>query len=250
MLRNIWFYFWFLAIFAAIMFFSKSNVFSFRRFPAQLATKNIVIGELHFVQKKNIQDIVLGISYANIAYGAHQGNAPSAAISVTNMDSVLWLIANMERAASVDIAQLLTNASDRERILTTHMKTIHTLIGSASSVAPWLEAFITNVQLEYNACKANKEQADAAYIAWLNDNNASLVAGGYDSAQEQGACETQKRIILNAYGPIATKLSTYLTTLQSQYAFMEQHFDTLVHSYDLFEPGVLEELQSVRDALE
>lgn len=249
-IKNPLLYVWFVLVLGGTFYLTKIDALGFELFPTQMATISVEGGQVYYVSKKYITDVVAGVAYSNVSYGLGQAwGVNNTNINVNDMDSLLRLVQEMEGLAKTDLKQILTTTTDKAWYIATYVDKVDKALNVADRILPVLGSHLHLLTMEYRACDSQKKAADTAYNIGLSKNDGAVAQGGYQDAMEYGSCQTKKRIQIKAYGPIQQKLQALVEVLQNQRNFLQSNKDIITSDSDLFEPGKLENLMQVRDAI-
>ncbi len=247
--KNGRFYLWFVAILLAVFFFWKQEVFWFKRFPTDMAIENQKVWTLHYVNKKEISDTIVGITYASVQYWNNELSTYIWDVKVDNISDLLKFTQKLKMNSKISINSLLKHTSDRKVALTLYQKSINKLISQSKGIIPSLKNFIQQHEMKYRFCESWKQAADSLYSRWVSNWQEWYAEWWYKDAKEHWACMTEERIVINAYTPLLDNINIYYQKLLLQQKFVENNFTLLVSNYQLLEWENLENIMRVKQEL-
>jgi len=244
-IKNKRFYAWFLTIMILYVVANYSNVRSSSWFTPRVTVENTVIWNRSFVPKKQINDLVLWITYSNVTNWDLNRDIGSK-INVEDIASLVRFSQKIEIISNYDIYKSLKETTNRKYILDEHIKNLNDMYNQCQSMIPNMSNYIKNQQLEYTNCNNSKKQADTYYTQWIEKWDWALVDYGYRQATEYGDCETKQRITINAYTPIFEKIKNNYEKVKGQKEFIEKNYNLLVSNFELIESAQLDELLKLK----
>lgn len=165
------------------------------------------------------------------------------------MKSLLAFVEYLKGLYAVDIGSLVQHTNPAQSI-NEYLQETERALAKAEKVSRLLGDRLHLLEMEYRACKSNKDSADTRYTRGLSINDGAQADAGYQDAKEYGDCATKIRIELRAYKPIEQKILQYYAALSRRYDFLAQNKGIISSQTDLFEGKKLEEMIEVRDALQ
>lgn len=204
------------------------------------------VASTQYIQKRSLDDSVIGIVFAGIWLG-NKSFAPSSLAG--NGNNPLEIIEWTRQLAQVDIVELLTNASERSNVLLSYNQNVDQALKKASEIEDNLRADIANYTTEATACESVKKWADQEYFAAITTNDPSSLNTSLKESIEQGKCSVEYRILINANTTLLSKVSLYRIALARKNEIVTTNQELLLENMWLVNSTVLDQLLILRKQL-
>ena len=236
LITNIRFYAGIVCMIFLMLWFSKTDVLSFRWLPSLSVSTSIKQSDMTYLSKQKIADQAVLLTYANITLWHEWWTSSMAWLEDLDGDTVskaLLSIKNLQTIRSTNVLQMKDSQSNREWISTLLQQWQTTLLQS-QSIASILQWSIAESQSQVNGCTSQKSQADEMYRQWLAANNATMIEQATTQAQQSSTCISTAGVSVKSLNGVLTNLNTemiktqkYITLVQNNQSLITQHTDLL-----------------------
>jgi len=236
LITNIRFYAGIVCMIFLMLWFSKTDVLSFRWLPSLSVSTSMKQGDLVYVAQQKIADNAVLLTYANITLWHEWWTSSMAWLEDLNGDTVskaLLSIKNLQTIRSTNVLQMKNSQSGVDGLSTISQQWQTTLYQSQAIVS-LLQWSIAESQSQVDGCTAQKTQADEMYRQWLAANDATTIEQATLQAQQSSTCistagvtvKSLNGVLLNLQSEIE-KTQKYITFITTNQGLITQYNDLL-----------------------
>ncbi len=237
-----------------MLFFTKTDVFSFRWLPSLSVSTTIKEIDTTYISQQKIADNAVLLTYANISLWHEWWSSHTAWLEDLNGDTVskaLISIKNLQTIRSTDVLQLKTSQWWVEW-LSTVLQQWNTALSQSQNIVVSLQGSIAEAQAKVDGCTAQKTQADEMYRQWLAGNNSLLIDQATTQAQQASVCISTSGVTVKSLNGVLLNLQSEVTKTQKYITFVNTNQRLITQYNDLLGgevPSQLVQLQNEYESL-
>jgi hypothetical protein len=150
---------------------------------------------------------------------------------------------------STDIVSYLEQSNDKAAAVDTLLGQLQYYRDVGDTHKDTLQSVISENTEEYTRCTKEKTSADTAFYTALRAGDGAQVHQSIEDAKTSWVCQTQARVMLNAYKAMQERTIAVYTNMWNLSILLQQNRDNIVNHFDLFAWTSLEKLIVIRNAL-
>ena len=237
-----------------MLFFTKTDVFSFRWLPSLSVSTTIKEINTSYISQQKIADNTVLLTYANISLWHEWWSSHTAWLEDLNGDTVskaLISIKNLQTIRSTDVLQL-KNSQWWVEWLSTVVQQWNTTLSQSQNIVASLQWSIAEAQAKVDGCTAQKTQADEIYRQWLAGNNSLLIDQATIQAQQASVCISTSGVTVKSLNGVLLNLQSEIIKTQKYITFVNTNQNLITQYNDLLGgevPSQLVQLQSEYESL-
>ncbi len=217
------FYLWFVLVFAAIILFRDQEVFGFRRFPVNSALDAKNLWEMKYIYKKDINDLILWITYTSMKVAKNQINIDVTNIKVDDVEDLMKLKIKLESLARTSLQSLINTADNGWLNLELYYKSLTKTLNQAKLVIPSLVNLVKQYEISYRTCYINQQNAKELYDKWLKNWQDWYVEWAYKDWVLYKECLDRQKENLDIYKPLLDQIYNYYKQVKQKKNQLQQY---------------------------
>lgn len=237
-----------------MLFFTKTDVLSFRWLPSLSVSITIKEIDTTYISQQKIADNAVLLTYANISLWHEWWSSHTAWLEDLNGDTVskaLISIKNLQTIRSTDVLQL-KNSQWWVEWLSTVVQQWNTTLSQSQNIVASLQWSIAEAQAKVDGCTVQKTQADEMYRQWLASNNSLLIDQATTQAQQSSVCISTSGVTTKSLNGVLVNLQSEIMKTQKYITFVNTNQNLITQYNDLLwgeVPSQLVQLQNEYESL-
>lgn len=236
-----------------MLFFSKTDVLSFRWVPSLSVYTSTKIEDTVYFSQKKVADYMVMLTYSNITLWH---SSSSSALSQGNFSDLNWdiiskaltAIKNLNTVRTTNVLQV-SNSDDSIDGVALLLQQAQIILSQSQSLIQPLDQMIEEEQSRIDACTADKALADELYNEWLATQQATQVSHSTLQAQEASTCIATATVSLRSKNGVLKNLTTEITKTQNFVEIVTRNKDLIVQYDSILDGTIPSELVQVQKEL-